>query len=76
MTLQPSCFLQYIDDTFLIWPHGEDTLQQFVDHMNGVHSNINFTIEMEKDGKLPFLESRRSAGFTQCIENQCTLIDT
>ena len=28
--LKPKVFKRFIDDIFLIWPHGEDTLQEFL----------------------------------------------
>ena len=32
--LQPSLWLRYVDDTFVIWPHGEQELQSFHAHLN------------------------------------------
>ena len=54
--LRPKCFFRYVDDTFIIWPHGMDTLHSFVDHMNSRHPNIRFTMETETNGELPFLD--------------------
>ena len=34
-----------IDDIFLIWPHGIDTLQTFLENANRTHPNISFTHE-------------------------------
>ena len=52
----PSCWYRYVDDTFVIWPHGRDKLQDFLNHINGLHKKIQFTMEIEKDGHLPFLD--------------------
>ena len=54
--LRPKFFFRYVDDTFVVWPHGIDTLDSFLTHMNGLHPNIRFTMEIEKDGELPFLD--------------------
>jgi hypothetical protein len=55
VTYKPLCWFRYVDDTFFIWPHGPGKLAEFLDHQNGLHENIKFTIETEKDGHLPFL---------------------
>ena len=41
--LNPTAYFRYIDDIFLIWPHGIDTLQTFLENANITHPNINFT---------------------------------
>jgi hypothetical protein len=53
---KPVCWYRYVDDTFVIWPHGQTKLLEFLDHINGLHKNIRFTIEIEQDGHLPFLD--------------------
>jgi hypothetical protein len=45
-----------VDDIFVIWPHGTETLERFLDHLNGLHRNIQCTMESERDGHLPFLD--------------------
>jgi hypothetical protein len=50
------CWFRYVDDTFVIWPHGPDRLKDFLDHLNGIHQNIQFTMETERDGHLPFMD--------------------
>ena len=54
--LPPHLWLCYVDDTFVIWPHGQDELQCFHEHLNGQHPNMKFTIEHEKENKLAFLD--------------------
>lgn len=39
-------FFRYVD-TFVIWPHGVETLPIFLDHIKNIHPNIKFTIEIE-----------------------------
>jgi hypothetical protein len=45
-----------LDDTFFILPHGPKKLEEFLNHFNGLHRNIQFTMETEKEGHLPFLD--------------------
>jgi hypothetical protein len=53
---KPLCWFCYVYDTFVIWPHGPDMHNDFLDHLNGMHQNIQFTMETERDGHLPFLD--------------------
>ena len=46
--LKPSIYYRYIDDIFLIWPHGNDSLTHFLEHANNIHKNIKFTNERSK----------------------------
>jgi retron-type reverse transcriptase len=46
-TLKPTYWYRYVDDTSVIWPHGQDKLLEFLDHLNGLHENIKFTMEIE-----------------------------
>jgi hypothetical protein len=45
-----------MDDTFVIWPHGQGKVADFLAHLNSVHENIHFTMETKRDGHLPFLD--------------------
>ncbi len=54
--LVPKLFVRYVDDCFMIWPHGKAALDEFVSHINNRHPSIKFTMELEKDGRLPFLD--------------------
>lgn len=49
-------WIRYVDDTFVIWPHGEGSLNEFQDHLNNQHGSIQFTKEVEEDGKIGFLD--------------------
>ena len=44
----------FVDDTFVIMQTNE--VNRFFDHLNNVDLNINFTIELEQDDKLAFLD--------------------
>ena len=54
--LKPKPWVRYVDDTFVIWPHGPDRLRSFHQHLNKQHPKIQFTVEEEKDDQLPFLD--------------------
>ena len=49
-------WVRYVDDTFVIWPHGEAELESFHNHINNQHSNIKFTKEVERKSSIPFLD--------------------
>jgi hypothetical protein len=53
---RPTLWLRYVDDTFVIWPHGPDRLQEFFCNINGIRPNIKFTMEIEAYNKIPFLD--------------------
>ena len=40
---QPKLWKSFIDDSFFIWPHGIDSLLEFIEHLNTVHPTIRFT---------------------------------
>ncbi|XP_077546863.1 uncharacterized protein LOC144159322 [Haemaphysalis longicornis] len=46
--------LRYIDDCFCITR--KDEVSKFLDHLNSLERAIQFTLEEEVDGKLPFLD--------------------
>ncbi|GJQ70933.1 hypothetical protein Trydic_g850 [Trypoxylus dichotomus] len=46
----------YVDHTFVVWPHGRIKLDRFPKHLNGVHPNIQVTMELEHNGVLTFLD--------------------
>ena len=41
--LQPILWKRFIDDIFLIWTHGMDSLEEFILHLNTVHPTLKFT---------------------------------
>jgi hypothetical protein len=53
-TLKPLCWFRYVDHTVVIWPHGPGKLDDYLDHLNGVHENMKFTMETERDGNVPY----------------------
>lgn len=49
-------YRRYMDDTFLVCQHGHDALESFVYDLNAIYETIKFTVEKEREGKLPFLD--------------------
>ena len=55
-TLKPKTWLRFIDDIFMIWPHGIQALTLFMDMINSHHPTIKFTFEYSKKD-IPFLDT-------------------
>ena len=55
-TSPPAFWKCYMDSTFTVLPRGQ--VQQFYNHCNSLEPTIKFTIEMEQEGSLPFLDTR------------------
>jgi hypothetical protein len=45
VTHNPVCWFRYVDDTFVIWPHGRVKLTEFLNHLSGFYTDIQFTME-------------------------------
>ena len=43
--LKPYIWWRYIDDIFLIWEHGEESLKFFLEKINSIHPTIKFTAD-------------------------------
>ena len=52
----PAFWKRYVDDTFTVLPKGQ--VQQLHAHLNSIEPTIKFTVEMEQEGSLPFLDTR------------------
>jgi hypothetical protein len=44
-THKPLCEFCYINHAFVIWPHRTNKLRNFLDHLNSVNQNIQFTMK-------------------------------
>ena len=53
---QPKLWKRFVDDTCVVWPHGKENLDLFFQHLNDQSDFVNFTMEFEVDGSLPFLD--------------------
>ena len=54
--LKPKCWFRFVDDTFVIWQHGHQALHAFLDHLNSITPLIQYTMEIESNRSLPFLD--------------------
>ena len=52
---RPRIWKRYVDDTFCIVKAGE--VDELLSHINSIRPSIKFTVEVEKDGCLPFLDT-------------------
>ncbi|GJQ72294.1 hypothetical protein Trydic_g3383 [Trypoxylus dichotomus] len=55
--LKSKAWFQHVDDAFIIWLHGRDTLDSFLSHLNNQHPDIKFNMEVGKGGVIAFLSS-------------------
>lgn len=53
--LRPQLWLRFIDDIFMLWDHGREPLNDFIQHLNVVHPTIKFTEEIS-ELKVHFLD--------------------
>ena len=52
---KPLVWWRYIDDVFMVWQHGRESLQQFLGFLNNFHPSIKFTAEYSNT-KVNFLD--------------------
>jgi hypothetical protein len=73
---KPKMWLRYVDATFVIWPHGPVRLQEFLYHLNNLTPSIKFTMEIECNNTLPFLDvliTRREKSLITTVYKKPTL---
>jgi hypothetical protein len=49
-------WLYYVHDTFVIWPHDAEGLKNFLSHLSSLRLSIQFTMDIESDSPIPFLD--------------------
>jgi len=52
---QPTALIRYVDDLFCIFPDTQQ-LNDFLKHISQVHSNIQFSKELEQCNQLAYLD--------------------
>ena len=65
--LKPFVWWRYIDDIFMIWEHGEESLKEFLDNLNKEHPTLKFTSEYSSS-TINFLD----VNITRCEERLVT----
>jgi len=60
----PLFWLRFIDDVFMVWPHSEESLSDFVTYLNSINSSIQFTYRCSRSNIdfLDILVSKDSRG--------------
>ena len=53
---KPRIWHRFIDNVFIIWTHGKDKLEDFLDYINRAHETIKFTAEYSVT-EVPFLHT-------------------
>ena len=53
---RPRFWKRYVDDTCCIME--KDEVEPLLNHLNSVRTTIKFTMELERDGSLPFLDTK------------------
>ena len=75
---KPYFWVRYVDNTFIIWPHGESKLEIFLTHLNNRRDSIKITMEKEEAGSIPFLDvhvSRSGKKLTTSVYSKKTHTD-
>ena len=71
---KPVLYRRYVDDCFLLF-RSLNHVPLFLKYLNQQHPNITFTSEVERDGKLPFLDidiSRSQGKFSTSVYRKPT----
>ena len=73
--LTPCMWRRYVDDTFVLWPHSADQLEEFHAHLNKQHPQIQFTREEENNGQINFFDvlvKKENGGFKTAVYRKPT----
>ena len=71
---KPVLYRRYVDDTFCLFRHREH-VDKFLEYINNFHPNIKFTVEVEEDNNLPFLDvlvTHEQTGFSTSLYRKKT----
>jgi hypothetical protein len=51
---KPALWFRYVYDIFMVWPHGLERLQNFLNHLNILRPSNLFTMETGSESVIPF----------------------
>ena len=71
---KPVLYRRYVDDTYCLFRHREH-VDKFLEHINKFHPNIRFTVEVEEDNNLSFLDvlvTHEQGGFSTSLYRKKT----
>jgi len=54
--LNPTRWKRYVDDTNVKWPHGNDEMNKFFEHLDNLLEDIKFTMDLEENRSIPFID--------------------
>ena len=52
----PRFWIRYVDDVLVIFNNGQEQVSNFLMFLNSLRESIQFTLEVEESGRLPFLD--------------------
>ena len=70
----PSFYRRYVDGIFVLFESSESA-DSFREYLSSKHQNINFTVEKENVGSIPFLDvkiCRKNGKFVTCVYRKPT----
>ena len=73
-TRSPLLYYRYVDDTFALFQN-RAACENFLTHLNALHPSLKYTIEIESDGTLPFLDvlvEKSAKGFVTSVYRKPT----
>ena len=68
--LKPKWWKRFVDDTNINWPHGKESLKEFLGYLNSRSDHIKFTMEVEEDNQIPFLDVLINKGNDRALDQQ------
>ena len=52
----PAFWVREVDDVYCLWQYGQQNIPIFLSYLNSIEPRIQWTMEIEQDGCLPFVD--------------------